>query len=46
MTDFIIAAIVILIVGSALVYIYKSKKKGRKCIACPDDCSKCDNCRR
>lgn len=35
MTDFIIAGILILIVGGAVVYIVKAKKKGAKCIGCP-----------
>ena len=41
MIDFIIAAVVIAIVGAAVVYIYKEKKSGKKCIGCPyaDSCS-------
>ena len=35
MADFIIAAIVILIVGGAIAYIVKAKKSGAKCIGCP-----------
>ena len=47
MTDFLIIALVVLIVGLAGTYIYRSKKKGVKCIGCPDSgtCSgKCGNC--
>ncbi len=36
-----IAAVVVLtvIVGAAALYIYRSKKKGKKCIGCPySDC--------
>ena len=36
----IIAIILIaLIIGSAVFYIIKAKKSGRKCIGCPDGCS-------
>ena len=38
MTDLIIAIILILIVGGAVLYIYKAKKSGKKCIGCPDGC--------
>ena len=39
MIDFIVALILIVIVGSAICYIVKAKKKGAKCIGCPDSCS-------
>ncbi len=42
MTDFIIAAVLVLIVGAAVLYIWKAKKSGKKCIGCPDGCS-CNN---
>ena len=35
MADFIIAGILILIIGAAVVYIVKAKKSGVKCIGCP-----------
>lgn len=35
MTDYIVAAVVLIIVGIALLYIYKAKKSGVKCIGCP-----------
>ena len=38
MADFIILAVIALIVGGAAAYIYKEKKHGAKCIGCP--CSK------
>ena len=43
MTDFIVIGIVLLIVGTAVVYMIKEKKKGVKCIGCPSAgaCSKC-----
>ena len=47
MEDFILIAILILILGGAAWYIYKAKKSGKKCIGCPDgeNCSgKCSGC--
>ena len=43
MTDLIILAVVVGIVGTAIVYIVKAKKSGTKCIGCPDaaTCGKC-----
>lgn len=35
MTDFIIAAILLLAVGGAATYIYRAKKRGQHCIGCP-----------
>ncbi len=35
MVDFVIIGIVILILGGAVAYIVKAKKKGAKCIGCP-----------
>lgn len=35
MIDFIAGGIALLIIGAALVYIIKAKKKGVKCIGCP-----------
>lgn len=45
--DFVIIAVVILILGAAILYIRRAKKKGVKCIGCPDSavCSgKCAGC--
>jgi len=36
MTDWIIAVVLLIIVGAAIAYIAKEKKKGVKCIGCPD----------
>ena len=36
MTNFIVILIVALIVGVAIAYIVKEKKRGVKCIGCPD----------
>lgn len=34
--DYIILAVIVLIIGGAAFYIYKAKKSGKKCIGCPD----------
>ena len=39
MTDLIIIAVVVIIVGLAGFYIYRAKKSGKKCIGCPEGCS-------
>lgn len=36
MIDFVVGAIIVVIVGLALMYIIKSRKNGIKCIGCPD----------
>lgn len=38
MTDLIIIGIVLILMGSALVYIVRSKKSGVKCIGCSSGC--------
>ena len=43
MENLIIVAIIAVIVGFAARHIYKAKKKGVKCIGCPDGCS-CGGC--
>ena len=45
MTDIIVGGIIVAIVGLAIAYIRKEKKKGVKCIGCPHsgDCAK-KNC--
>jgi hypothetical protein len=49
--DYVIIAVVVLALGLALWYIHRTKKKGIKCIGCPDGakcsghCSGCSgNC--
>lgn len=37
--DVIIIAAIVIIIGLAVLYIYKAKKSGKKCIGCPDSCS-------
>ena len=46
MENFIIIAVVALIVGFAARYIHKEKKRGVKCIGCPEGCcaKKCAGC--
>lgn len=43
MTDIIVVAILILVVGSALGYIIHEKKRGVKCVGCPyaESCRTC-----
>ena len=35
MTDILIVAVLVIIIGSAAVYVIKAKKSGVKCIGCP-----------
>lgn len=35
LTDIIVIAVIVLIVGGAVAYIVKAKKSGKKCIGCP-----------
>lgn len=50
MTDIILIAVIGLIVGCAAGYVYKEKKRGVKCIGCPDGascsggCGGCNGC--
>ena len=37
--DYIIIAVIALILGLAAGYVYKAKKSGKKCIGCPDNCA-------
>jgi hypothetical protein len=41
LADIIVIAVIVLIIGAALMYIIKAKKSGKKCIGCPygDACS-------
>lgn len=38
MIDFIIIAVIALIIGGAVWYVVKAKKSGKKCIGCPEGC--------
>lgn len=44
MATFIVGMIILMIVGAAVVYIIKEKKKGVKCIGCPDGASCLGSC--
>jgi len=36
--DWIIIAVIAVIIGLAAFYVIKAKKSGKKCIGCPADC--------
>ena len=46
MVDFMITAVLLIVVGAAVIYIVKAKKSGKKCIGCPhaDSCGKSGGC--
>ena len=44
MANIVVAAVIGLIVGVAAGYVYISKKKGKKCIGCPDSGTCSGNC--
>lgn len=46
MEDAIIIIILTIVLGGAAFYVYRSKKKGRKCIGCPyaDSCPSGGGC--
>ena len=39
MIDYIIIGIILIILILAISYVYKAKKRGQKCIGCPDSCT-------
>ena len=43
MVDLIAFMVILVLVAGASLYIYKEKKKGRRCIGCPmaGNCAKC-----
>lgn len=43
MTDMIVIAILVVIVGLAVGYMIKAKKSGRKCIGCPEGSCNCSS---
>lgn len=45
MIDYVVGAIIVAVVGSALAYIIKSGKNGIKCVGCPDakNCCSCSH---
>lgn len=46
MENVIVIAVILILIGFAGFYIYKSKKSGKKCIGCPDggSCAKKSCC--
>ena len=44
MVNILIAALLVLILGGAALYLYRAKKKGRRCVGCPDSAA-CPHCR-
>lgn len=44
MGDFIVVVVILAIVGLAALYMFKAKKKGVKCIGCPDSAKCSGNC--
>lgn len=47
MENILLIAVLVLVLGGATWYVYRAKKRGQKCIGCPDAgcCSKhCDGC--
>ena len=36
LADYIVIAVIVLIIGAASAYIIKAKKSGKKCIGCPN----------
>ena len=49
-TDIVVIIIIALIIGGASFYIIRAKKRGQKCIGCPDakacsgNCASCQGC--
>lgn len=44
MADYIIAGVVLLLIGAAIAYIIREKKRGVRCIGCPNGgCSQNNN---
>ena len=46
MTDYIVIAVLVIVIGSAIFYIIREKKRGTKCIGCPSGgkCGSCNSC--
>lgn len=53
MIDVVVILVIALILGLSAGYIFKSKKKGKHCVGCPDNCAcsqrnctgGCSNCK-
>lgn len=47
MTNIIVIAVIVLVVGSATAYVIRAKRKGKKCIGCPSGTScKASSCQQ
>lgn len=46
MENIIIVVILVILIGTALFYIWKEKKKGKKCIGCPYSGSASCHCKK
>lgn len=50
--DILIVALIVLILGGAIWFLHRAKKKGVKCVGCPDGgkcnggCSACASCNK
>ncbi len=44
MENVIIVLIVLALFAGSMAYIIRTKKKGNKCIGCPDSCADCSAC--
>ena len=46
MADFLVGLVLVVILGGAVFYIVRAKKKGQKCIGCPNSgsCGKNGSC--
>lgn len=42
--DILIIAVIVVILGSAILFLRRAKKKGIKCVGCPDSSTCSDNC--
>ena len=42
--NIILILVIVAIIGSAVLYIHKEKKRGVKCIGCPEGCSCSGGC--
>ena len=44
MVNFVLVLVIVVIVGSAIAYIRKEKKRGVRCVGCPDSGTCGGNC--
>ena len=44
MVNFVLGVVIIVIVGSAIAYIRKEKKRGVRCVGCPEGSTCGGNC--